>query len=210
MDKFQKSQIAKVSFIAILLLITPLLSTSMRPPYLYFLMNLLIIALGAEAGLLSSSSTPQQDKKPDHYAVVAPKPSAVFASVVAAEASPEKMTSINTNSKVAIGGKEVTDCTERKSYKAIEKSASEKIVTVVTVQKVKKCPSMPSLFFIGGGEAEAEEMTEDDEEEDEVGGLSGQELYTKAETFISNFYKQLKIQREESWKKIHGFYQKAF
>ncbi|KAF8414130.1 hypothetical protein HHK36_002129 [Tetracentron sinense] len=182
-----KSQVAKLSLIAILLLITPLLSTSKRPPYVYFIINLLIIALGAEAGLLSSFSMPQDDKKP---ANITPKP------VVVVEVSEKRgSTSII-----------VPECNGRKA-KVVEKSASEKFVAVVNVHKVKKCPSMPSLFFIGSGEAEEEEVTE---EYEEVGGISGPELFTKAETFIGNFYKQLKIQREESWKRIHGFYQTAF
>ncbi|KAF5178940.1 hypothetical protein FRX31_031473, partial [Thalictrum thalictroides] len=52
MDKSTKSLIAKLSLIS-LLLISPLLSTSTRPYFLYFLLNLVIIALGVEAGILS-------------------------------------------------------------------------------------------------------------------------------------------------------------
>ncbi|OIT24264.1 hypothetical protein A4A49_56349 [Nicotiana attenuata] len=57
MDKIMKSQvIVKLLLIATLVLITPLLSSSHKTPYLYFIVNLLIIALGAEAGLISSKS----------------------------------------------------------------------------------------------------------------------------------------------------------
>ncbi|XP_043688817.1 uncharacterized protein LOC122639873 [Telopea speciosissima] len=195
MNKFQSYQIVKLSFIAVLLLITPLLSNSMRPPYIYFLTNLLIIALGAEAGLLPAISNHGEDKKPS--VVIAPKPI-----VVADEIN------INTNT-TTIGRHESPECIRQK-LKAVENSVSEKIVRVVKVNQVKKCPSMPSIFFIGGSDPEPEHIKEDDEEEEEVGGLSGQELFTKAETFIGNFYKQLKIQREDSWNRIHGFYQKAF
>ncbi|EYU33660.1 hypothetical protein MIMGU_mgv1a017512mg [Erythranthe guttata] len=62
---------------------------------------------------------------------------------------------------------------------------------------MKKSPSTPSIFFIG----------EDIPAEEEVDGgelMSGQELFQKAENFIGDFYKQLKMQREESWKKLHG------
>ena len=63
MDKFKKSQSLKLCFIAILLSVTPLLSTSLRSPYLYFVFNLLIVALGAEAGLLSFILKAAEDKK---------------------------------------------------------------------------------------------------------------------------------------------------
>ena len=63
---------------------------------------------------------------------------------------------------------------------------------------------MPTLLFIGGGEADEQVMDEELEAEEELGGVNGQELFTKAEAFIGNFYKQLKMQSEESW-----IYQKA-
>ncbi|KAF8409599.1 hypothetical protein HHK36_005677 [Tetracentron sinense] len=202
MDKSQKSQLVKLSFILVLLLVTPLLSTSMRPPYLYFLINLLIILLGTEAGLLSPFSKPLEDKK----SVVVPRNVAVVVAPVVLGDSPDKRGTISTN---IVGSTDVPECTERK-VRVMEKSASEKIAAVVKIHKVKKCPSTPSLFFIGGGEANAVEAEVHEEEEEEVGALSGQELFTKAETFIGNFYKQLKMQREESWKRIHGLYHQAF
>lgn len=190
---FKKSQILMLSLLASLLIITPLLSSSLRPTYLYFVFNILIIALGAEAGLLSSGpSKPPEDHKNAQGASTDDE-------ATKAGASPP-------NSEI-------------KKVKAVEKSASEKISGAVKVNKLKKCPSTPSLFFIGSGETETADdhrvlgvglYEEKEEEEEEVGGLSGQELFTKAEMFIGNFYKQLKMQREDSWKRIDGFYQKAF
>lgn len=190
---FKKSQILMLSLLASLLIITPLLSSSLRPTYLYVVFNILIIALGAEAGLLSSGpSKPPEDHKNAQGASTDDE-------ATKAGASPP-------NSEV-------------KKVKAVEKSASEKISGAVKVNKLKKCPSTPSLFFIGSGETETADdhqvlgvglYEEKEEEEEEVGGLSGQELFTKAEMFIGNFYKQLKMQREDSWKRIDGFYQKAF
>ncbi|KAJ9182625.1 hypothetical protein P3X46_006600 [Hevea brasiliensis] len=195
MSKFKKSQIVMLSLLVALLFVTPLLSSSLRPKYLYFIINLLIIALGAEAGLLSAVfSNPLEDKK--HAVPVSIKPQ-----VTASEASSSP------------GAKEGGPACSEKKATVVEKSASEKIVSSAKVEKVKECPSSPSLFFIGGGETEVEDVAneeQEEEKEEEVGGLSGQELFTKAETFIGNFYKQLKMQREESWKRIHGFYQKAF
>ncbi|MBA0676202.1 hypothetical protein Golax_017818 [Gossypium laxum] len=193
MNKFKKSQILTLSIVAALLFIVPLLSSSLRPTYLYFILNLLIISLGADAGLGSVFSRPS-------YAVASP------------DTTQEVKGSVESTDVAA-----PTASTEKKGNKVVEKSVSEKkiIVGSIKVDKVKKCPSTPSLFFIGSGETEAEavnreELEMEEEEEGDVGGLSGPELFTKAEIFIGNFYKQLKMQREESWKKIHGFYQKAF
>ncbi|MBA0759326.1 hypothetical protein Gotri_022232 [Gossypium trilobum] len=193
MNKFKKSQILTLSIVAALLFIAPLLSSSLRPTYLYFILNLLIISLGAEAGLGSVFSSPS-------YAAARP------------DTTQEVKGNVESTDVAA-----PTAGTEKKGNKVVEKSVSEKkiIVGSIKVDKVKKCPSTPSLFFIGSGETEAEavngeELEMEEEEEGGVGGLSGPELFTKAEIFIGNFYKQLKMQREESWKKIHGFYQKAF
>ncbi|CAB4308433.1 unnamed protein product [Prunus armeniaca] len=169
MNTFEKSQILLLSLLAILLTIAPLLSSSQRTPYLYVITNLVIVALGAQAGLLSASSKPSDHDKRKKPMVV-----------------------------------------------ELEKTLSEKIVGSVKMESVKKCPSMPSLFFIGDGEADQGDLDEvtdynhEVEEEEEIVELSGPELFAKAETLIGNFYKQLKMQREESWKKIHGSYQKAF
>ena len=193
MSKLKRSQILVPSLLAALLIVTPLIPSSLRPKYLYFIINLLIIALGAEAGLISAAFSkpvvPLTTKPARSFATAPPGHQASTADQ--ADEAPAKA-------------------------KVLEKSASENYAsTVIRVdRKVKKCPSLPSLFFIGGGDhgAEAVEVVRGghEEEEGEVGGISGQELFTKAETFIGNFYKQLKMQREESWKRIHGFYHQAF
>ncbi|KAI4320799.1 hypothetical protein MLD38_034244 [Melastoma candidum] len=110
----------------------------------------------------------------------------------------------------------------RDSVRVVEKCLSEKVGMInaggMKENMFKRCPSMPSLFFIGGapeaetGDGDCESDFASDGEDGLVDEaiISGQELFVKAETFIGNFYKQLKMQREESWKRIHGFYQKAF
>ena len=197
MNKFRKSQVLMLFLLAVLLIITPLLSSSLRPTYLYFIINILIIALGAEAGLLSSFSKPSEDKK--HT----PKP------LVSSEVSSDNGVVRNTYDKPVVAA------STEKRPKVVEKSASEKTVGSVKMDMVEKCPSMPSLFFIGGEDVADETYAEEEKEEETVEVLeeeevNGQELFTKAETFIGNFYQQLKMQREESWKKINGFYQNAF
>ena len=212
MAKFKKSQILMLALLTALLFVTPLISSSSRPKYLYFVINFLIIALGAEAGLLSAFSKPlEADQKKQASSVPATTKPVIQVQAEGNNSSPDQAKSVSAPTRA------------EKKVKIMEKSVSEKINGVSNsvnkvnkVEKVKKCPSMPSLFFIGGGDNEAA-ATDDDESggddvemEAEVGDISGQELFAKAETFIGNFYKQLKMQREDSWKRIHGFYQRAF
>ncbi|CAJ1964067.1 unnamed protein product [Sphenostylis stenocarpa] len=186
MNKFKKSQVLVLLVLVVLLVITPSLPSSLRPTYLYFIINFLIMALCAEAGLLSVFSRPLEDKK--QPASVTTKP------VMPAEATFEK--SEGSNSTPTVVGAVLEHA---------EKSASERVVCVTKVDMVQNCPSKPSLFVIGSGEADEEVMDEELEAEEEFGGVNGQELSAKAEAFIGNFYKQLKMQSEESW-----IYQKAF
>lgn len=180
----------KLSLIAILLVISPLLSTSLRPTYFYFIFNLVIIALGIEAGLLSSSSKPSEDQKPIRIATTP---------VTNPDFGHEKNVHI---------------IPQRKAIKVVEKCSSDKMVStnVVVVRNVKRSPSTPSLFFIGGGEVDTEEGEDNcfEEEEEEVVPSGHDQLFNKAEKFIGNFYKQLNMQREDSLKRIHDFYHKAF
>lgn len=207
-----------LSLILILLIVTPLLSSSVRTTYLYIITNLLIIAIGAQAGILRAFSKPiDHDKK--NPVSVPQKPVLVVPSELAS-------THEKTQKKIAAQNNEdqrvASECSEKNvPNKVVAKSKSQKVTGTVKTESVRKCPSMPSLFFIGGGETETEGAHSDDdddvledfhqiEEEEEVADLSGQELLIKAEKFIGNFYKQLKMQREESWKRIHGMYHKAF
>ncbi|XP_057434065.1 uncharacterized protein LOC130726778 [Lotus japonicus] len=170
MNKFQKSQVLVLLVLVLLLVITPFLPSSLRPTYLYFILNFIIISLGAEAGLLSVFS-----RSSEHMSE--------------SEASSEKKEASCTN---GVNG----------NSDHVENSAppqSQRVVCVTKMDKMQKCPSRPSLFFIGSGEGDAETMGEEVETEEEIGGVNGQELFAKAEAFIGNFYKQLKMQREESW-----------
>lgn len=220
MYKLKRSQIL-LSFLASLLALTPLLSSSLRTTYLYFIINLLIIALGAEAGLLSSLlSNPNPHNLDEKRSI--PIPRKVHAEVLDASAKDNDHTHNNSNSSSMMNNRSCNGASDNKmKVKVVEKCSSEKIsfgqATNKLSVKVKRCPSTPSIFFIGGGESQPQDdqpgrlETDVEEEEEEVAeGISGQELFTKAENFIGNFYKQLKMQREDSWKKIHGFYQKAF
>ena len=210
-NKFKKSQVLMLSLLVALLIIAPFLSSSLRPTYLFFITNLLIIALGAEAGLFSlifSKPSSSEDNKIKNTLPIPQKPAGI-----ASEASHEKRVFSNINGSSDHENSNGPDQSSEKRVKVVEKTLSEKIVGSVKADiKVKKCPSKPSLFFIGGGENEGDFDEDHDEkvEEEVVGEISGQELFTKAETFIGNFYEDLKMQREESWKRIHGFYQRAF
>ncbi|KAL0353670.1 UNVERIFIED_CONTAM: hypothetical protein Sangu_0948300 [Sesamum angustifolium] len=168
-----KSQVLKLFLVLLLLTITPLLSSSLRSTYLYFIANVLIIVVGAEAGLLSFFlKPPENNKKRPNHSVLKP-----------------------------------VTMNKAKAAAQLDDSYETGNVVIEESKKVKKSPSTPSIFFIG--EAEADQMVE--EKNEEVGEEEvGEELFHKAETFIGNFYKQLKMQREESWKKLHDLYQKAF
>ncbi|KAK9938614.1 hypothetical protein M0R45_015341 [Rubus argutus] len=172
MSKCENSQILMLSLIAILLIITPLLSSSVRTTYLYIITNVLIIGLGAQAGLLRAFSKPLDHDKKNPVSVPSQKPLLVPSELT----SSEKWVVAQNDEDQRVA----SECSEKKgTNKVVGKTKSQKITGTVKMETVKKCPSMPSLFFIGGGENESE--TE-----------------------------ELKMQREESWKRIHGFYHKAF
>ncbi|KAJ8534430.1 hypothetical protein K7X08_016158 [Anisodus acutangulus] len=73
MEMIKISQVLKLLLIASLLIVTPLLSTSLRTTYLYFIVHLLIISLGAEAGLISSSKSPNDKKLPSTNIIIPTK-----------------------------------------------------------------------------------------------------------------------------------------
>ncbi|RWW82276.1 hypothetical protein BHE74_00009268 [Ensete ventricosum] len=188
MEKLPRSQVAKGAFLLVLLLFVPFISSSLRTSYLYFLLNILIVALGVEAGFLDAISRHQEEKKAQNTAAApaaggaAPVVAANHAAEVVnpRERAPQQMPVVHKSAKVAPGP-----------------------------QTLKRCPSKPSLFFIGGFEGDSAGK-QWEEEEEESGELSKQELFAKAEAFIGNFYMQLKMQREDSWNKIQGLYHRAF
>lgn len=169
MDKIMKSQILKLLLIAILVLMTPLISSSQRTSYLYFIVNLLIISLGVDAGLISFFSKSQNDDK---------NPPSI---------SPHNTTTSIKQQKIA------PKVDEKCDYEKIVEVT--KLVEKDHEVKLQKSPSTPSLFFVGSGEDCSEVKEEEDDDDEEI---SEQELFNKAEIFIGNFYNQLKIQREES------------
>ncbi|CAL9760628.1 unnamed protein product [Musa acuminata subsp. burmannicoides] len=188
MEKLPASQVAKGAFLLALLLFTPFISSSLRTSYLYFLLNILIVALGLEAGFLTAISRPHEEKKAQN-SLETPVP--VEAAVHDAATDATKLVSPQ---------ERVTQAAKPPRKPAVQTRA----------QTLKRCPSRPSLFFIGGAEGDSFVKEEKEEKVEEAGELSKQELFAKAEAFIGNFYKQLRMQREESWKKIHGFYHRAF
>ncbi|KAH6768039.1 hypothetical protein C2S51_013375 [Perilla frutescens var. frutescens] len=181
-DKLNNSQILKVALIAALLIVTPLLSASLRSTYLYFVANILIVVVGAEAGLLSFFFNSPPSNKP--HAIISELENS-------GSADQCSTTNINVMKKCSFSDKIIDDV-----------GGDEEKINVMMIEKSDH-PSTASIFFIG-------DQSNDDEREEEVGEVSGQELFQKAETFIGNFYKQLKMQREDSWKKLHDLYHKAF
>ncbi|KAL2495885.1 uncharacterized protein Fot_39642 [Forsythia ovata] len=124
MEKLKKSQILKLFLISALCIITPLLSTSFRSKYLYFIVNILIIAVGAESGLATFFLKDPENKKP---------------LIISSEVYPSN----DENNNLVSTNKQV---------KVFKKCSSEKIADTAKVQKVlEKSPSTPSLFYIGAG-----------------------------------------------------------
>ncbi|CAJ1971423.1 unnamed protein product [Sphenostylis stenocarpa] len=133
---------------------------SSRSTYLYFIFNVLIIALGAEPGLLSIVSKPLEDRK-QHVSVTQKlvMPPEVY------EPDEERVEGF-----FITGGSGAPDHSEGKA-KVIEMFASDEKIAGVT-------------------------EVDEEIEAGEGGGVNGQELFAKAEAFIGNFYRQLKMQRE--------------
>lgn len=166
------TQIAKILLIFFFIIPIPFIPDSIRSSYLYLILNIFIILLAIESGILGTESSISYT--PPSTIPENAEPASIYHPV------PNPTREINMN----------------------------------RVQAMKKCPSKPSLFFIGGTEDEPStisppsdtaKMTVDDAVE-----FGEQELFSRAETFIRNFYLELKIQREDSWKKIHGLYAKTF
>ncbi|KAI9115656.1 hypothetical protein K1719_013325 [Acacia pycnantha] len=172
--KFNKFQVLML-LVLLLLIITPFWPSSLKPPFLYFFVNLLIVMLGAEAGFLKAFPRPSSSTEEKKFSA---------ASVVAS--IPEKKEGSTT---LASGSASFSEVSEKRRL-------NNKIV-LENFEKVKKSASMPSLLWVGEAETMVmEEEVEEEEEDDDVAGIKGQELLTKADAFIRNFYKQSKMQRD--------------
>jgi Cotton fibre expressed protein len=193
------SQISKLVLLLIFVLLTPLIPTSLKHPYFYLLFNILVVALGIESGLLKAVTSPHEEKK---HNSTPPTPLFMTPQTLHPSIYNDSKVMTRTQSIAAIA----TQALEKPMEKANDETAT--LSRIVQVNKIKKCASRPSLFFIGGLESESEYTMESRKEDKwmEAEEMTKQELFAKADNFIGNFYRQLKIQREESWKKIHGLY----
>lgn len=201
-------QLAKIAALLLLFLLVPLVPPSLRAPYLYLLFNALVVALGVEAGFLSvSTRTKLTGQPPAAAAAVTPKPDHHLVTSqppIMAASLPGRL-------------REVSLLADRGAVKNMVGVAKK------LKEKISKVPSRASIFFIGSvdpddaGEIVDATSTLQDNQAGEgqkrwkvdasFGDLmSKQELYTKADAFIGNFYKQLKMQREESWNKLQDLY----
>lgn len=216
-------QLAKIAALLLLFLLVPLVPPSLRAPYLYLLFNALVVGLGVQAGIISVSSRSNLTGQPpaaaatavtpnhDHHLVTSQPP-------VMAAPLPGRLREVNL----------LADRGAVNNVVAVAKKLKEKI---------SKVPSRASIFFIGsldphdaGEVVDAtsstlhDDLAEEGQKRWKVDAssrdlMSKQELYAKADAFIGNFYKQLKMQREESWNKLqdlcsyhhhHNYRAKAF
>ncbi|KAL6615213.1 hypothetical protein ACP70R_037483 [Stipagrostis hirtigluma subsp. patula] len=204
-------QLAKIAALLLLFLLAPLVPSSLRTPYLYLLFNALVVTLGVESGFLAAISDPRDDRKPSPEA-------APLSSSTAAMASRTKPS--DSHAAAVAAAHLVTRTTSATNTPTLPSSPNKvpagavltkdviAPATKTTTKKIKKCPSRASIFFIGSVEDVDTTVHEEEEEGSKDAGelMSRQELFTKAEDFIGNFYKQLKMQREESWKKLQDLY----
>ncbi|KAL5226762.1 hypothetical protein ABZP36_015027 [Zizania latifolia] len=221
------AQVAKIASFVLLFLLAPMVPSSLRPPYLYLLFNALVVALSVEAGFLAAISGPRDDKHARPLPAAAPASPAATTTATSLSGKPGEVSAATKAHLVSSGRTATTGastCSLAPKASALEamqaaaslangvvagggaKAAKKKMSKS---KKMKRCPSRASIFFIGGGDGDAVDATVYGEDQDEwkdaaAGGeqMSKQELFTKAEAFIGNFYKQLKMQREESWKKF--------
>ncbi|KAG8051734.1 hypothetical protein GUJ93_ZPchr0001g30077 [Zizania palustris] len=220
------ARVAKIASFLLLFLLAPMVPSSLRPPYLYLLFNALVVALSVEAGFLAAISGPRDDKHARPLPAPASTSSSSAATTTATSLSGKPgEVSAATKAHLVSSGRAATTTGASPYSLAPKASALEAMQAAASLangvgvkaakkktsksKKMKRCPSRASIFFIGGGDGDAVDATVYGEDQDEwkdaaAGGeqMSKQELFTKAEAFIGNFYKQLKMQREESWKKL--------
>ncbi|XP_078153460.1 uncharacterized protein LOC144548626 [Carex rostrata] len=184
------SQISKLVLLLIFALLTLLIPTSLRHPYLYFLFNILVVALGIESGLLKAITSTNDEKQPNFTTHIIPPylhPSNIHHGT--------RHVMKKTQSIAAIASQALV--------KPIEKGKVVEITFggIVRVnKKLKKCASRPSIFFIGGSESEQEYCKKESKKEEEwmeAEEMTKQELFAKTEQFIGNFYLQSKMQRDQ-------------
>lgn len=184
------SQITKLLLLLIFSLLTLLIPTSLRHPYLYFLFNILVVVLGIESGLLKAITSPHDEKKPNFTTHFIPP-----------SLHPSIHDGIGT--RVMTRTQSIAALASQALVKPIEKVKVVEITLggIVRVNnKLKKCASRPSIFFIGGSESEQEyckKKSKKEEEWMEAEEMTKQELFAKTEQFIGNFYLQSKMQRDQ-------------
>ncbi|XP_037463330.1 uncharacterized protein LOC119335294 [Triticum dicoccoides] len=185
------SQVAKLGSLLTLLLLALLLPAFLRVAYGYLLFNGIVLVLGIQAFVGSTTSI--ADESSSTGQAVAP---------VGVTASPFQMAgSVRPDDRMAVADN------DRVVVPALASNIIElKIKTKEVVLKVlKKCPSTAIIFFLSvlnGSQAGGEEKIRQEEEEDcevEVDGyvtMSRQELFANTERFIGNFRKELRMQRQ--------------
>ncbi|KAK1307639.1 hypothetical protein QJS10_CPA09g00660 [Acorus calamus] len=183
--ELKKSLLVNLSIIFAFIAFAPFVSESFRVPYIYLFLNYLIVVLVVDSGVLAYISESYDGNSSTINGMVT-SPLTMDVRIVGS-------TNVESNEVI------------EKFKKVMEKPILEKVESAAKAHKLTRLPSMPSLFFVECLKEEGfEDMEEEEEvEEEEVFEEEAQELFTKAEMFIGSFYKQLKLQRQESWKKIH-------
>jgi len=165
------------------------------PFYMYILLNLVIVSLAIKSGIL--------------------RPSSPLIKVCSEEDSVGKL-----GSKVQKPANEIQRTIRIRCSKLHDFPSLPTLFSQTPNSKgsenndrrssLEQCAAAPRLFFVevSDGPREADGMNMNMEsEQSRDDGLCADELNVKAETFIRNFYRQLKMQREDYGKRIYGVVQ---
>uniref|UniRef100_A0ACD5Z328 Uncharacterized protein n=1 Tax=Avena sativa TaxID=4498 RepID=A0ACD5Z328_AVESA len=227
----------KLAALLLLFLLVPFLPPSMRALYLYLLFNVLVLALAVQAGFLSVEDLRDENKSSSSSSMPRTSSPNLQSKRVTEAAAASTVMTTNADHHLVSGGASTFASPLPVKQEPLIQLREVKLLAIKDMvgvgrklkEKIKRCPSRASIFFVGsvdpiddgevvdatssstvqeGHEAEkGQRKWKVDDASFSYGDLmSKKELFAKADEFIGNFYKQLKMQREESWNKLHDLY----
>lgn len=220
--------------------VAPNVWNCVTPSCIYLLLNVLILALGLQSGVLTARPStdfikPDADADVDHSHEFIKIPTSsigcgnVSKSMTSTSdckanecSDPMKDMKIHTTS-IVVAGEESSKTKEvdpvpsgglyRKKSRCRLLRRSTTGLSNLSRESTQLTPRVEVKREMVLFEICAEQGDEVAEEEHKVrrreGGLSSEELYAKAESFIGNFYTELKMQRENSWKRLCNMYRQS-
>eukprot|EP01018_Ginkgo_biloba_P026417 Gb_15161 [translate_table: standard] len=194
-----------------------LMHSCINPFYMYVVLNLVIVTLGVKSGILRPSENENcsplipvhLDESKSRLVNASGKPSAneikssipVDCDTVEEFKSTHSPLSKRSSSVAHQNNSPKNGCDEAKPGLSVE---CRIVDSSAAKEKLADCQSSGNMFFIEVSDTEGDQKNAP---EDEDWGID--DLYVKSEIFIGNFYRQLKMQREESWRRIYGIYKES-